>query len=196
MKFFLKLSIPFLILGIAYYVWYVHFQYRLETISPNKVYKSALIPPDKIEGFLLDNKIKTVIDLLHPELNNALNPAGQSNIDEEDSAIKQVNAKHNLSIQHINIQSDQVPSKENLEKFFEILDDKSNYPVLIHCYHGTGRAQIYSALYRIEYESWKNEDARAKTRVIVSGLGYKSSFSDSKPKGKFLINYKTRKEQK
>jgi protein tyrosine/serine phosphatase len=33
------------------------------------------------------------------------------------------------------------------------MDNKDNYPVLIHCYHGTGRAEMYSALYRIEYET-------------------------------------------
>jgi protein tyrosine/serine phosphatase len=32
------------------------------------------------------------------------------------------------------------------------MDNSDNYPVLIHCYHGTGRAEMYSALYRIEYE--------------------------------------------
>jgi protein tyrosine phosphatase (PTP) superfamily phosphohydrolase (DUF442 family) len=196
MKIFFKPLLPLLLIAIAYYVWHVHFNYRLEVISPNKVYKSALIAPDKIESFLIENKIKTVIDLLHPELNNALNPAGQSNVDEEDKAIKAVNKKHKLSIKHVNIQSDQVPTQENLNQFFKVLDDKANYPILIHCYHGTGRAQMYSALYRIEYEGWSNKDARDKTRVIVEALGYRSSFAEGKPKGDFLINYKIRKEEK
>ena len=42
------------------------------------------------------------------------------------------------------------------------MDDSSNYPVLIHCYHGVGRAQMFSALYRIEYEGWTNQEAREK----------------------------------
>jgi protein tyrosine phosphatase len=37
------------------------------------------------------------------------------------------------------------------------MDNSDNYPVLIHCYHGTGRAEMYSALYRIEYEKFTNE---------------------------------------
>jgi len=193
MKIFLKTLLPLLLLATAYYVYTVNFNYRFEAISPNKVYKSALIPPDKLESFLVENKIKTVIDLLHAGLHNTLNPAGQNDINQEASAIEAINQKHTLSIKHVNIPSDQVPSKENLKKFFEVLDDKANYPVLIHCYHGTGRAQIYSALYRIEYENWKNEDARAKTRLIVDALGYKSSFADGKPKGDFLIQYETRK---
>ena len=100
--------------------------------------------------------------------------------------------KNNLNINHINIPSGQVPTKKTLTKFFEILDDKTNYPVLIHCYHGTGRAEIYSAIYNIEYEKLSNQEARRKTRFIVEGFGYKSSFSNGKKKGDFLINYKPR----
>ncbi|MBU1668294.1 dual specificity protein phosphatase family protein [bacterium] len=192
MKKILKFLGVILLVGIAYYVWHVHFNYRFEEISKDKVYKSALIAPEKLESFLLKNNIKTVVDLLDPGVQDRLNPAKQAEIDAEDKAVSEINAKHNLNIQHVNIPSGQVPNKETLTKFFEVLDKKENYPVLIHCYHGTGRAQMYSALYRIEYENWKNVDARAKTRVVVEGLGYRSSFSDGKEKGDFLMNYQPR----
>jgi hypothetical protein len=44
----------------------------------------------------------------------------------------------------------------------------------------------------MEYEGWSNADARAKTRVVVEGFGYRSSFSDGKVKGDFLMNYQPR----
>ena len=194
MKKILKIfGVLLVIFGIAY-VWHVHFDYRFETISDGKVYKSALIDPDKLGSYLQKNKIKTVIDLLDPGVQDALNPAKQREIDAEQKAVDEYNKKHNANVVHVNIPSRQVPSKKTLTKFFEVLDNKENYPVLIHCYHGTGRAQIYSALYRIEYEKWKNKDARAKTRVIVQALGYKSSFSDGRSKGDFLMHYKPRSE--
>ena len=192
MKKVLRLLGIILLLGIAFYVWHVHFNYRFEEISKDKVYKSALINPDRLESFLLENNIKTVVDLLDPGVQDRLNPAKQIQIDEEDKAINAINKKHNLNIQHVNIASGQVPTKATLTKFFEVLDKEENYPILIHCYHGTGRAQMYSALYRIEYENWSNADARAKTRVVVEGLGYRSSFSDGKVKGDFLMNYQPR----
>jgi len=177
-----------------YYVWYVNFNFRFETISEGKVYKSALIDPDKIESYLVENKIKTVIDLLHPGLKDDLNPANQKEIDAEQKAIDDVNAKHNLNIKHVNIPSGQIPNEQTIKKFLEVLDNNASYPVLIHCYHGTGRAQIYSAIYRIEYENWKNEDARAQTRIIVDALGYRSAFADGRAKGDFLMSYKPRKK--
>ncbi|CAA6804151.1 MAG: Protein phosphatase [uncultured Sulfurovum sp.] len=192
MKKVLKFLGLFLLVGGALYVWQVHFNYRFETISDNRVYKSALIHPDRLEDFLVDNNIKTVVDLLDPGVQDALNPAKQAEINAEDKAINKINEKYNLNIKHVNIPSGQVPTKATLTKFFEVLDREESYPILIHCYHGTGRAQMYSALYRVEYEQWSNSDARAKTRVVVEGLGYRSSFSDGKEKGDFLMSYKAR----
>jgi len=192
MKNILKLLGLVALFAIIYHQWHVHFNYRFEEISPNKVYKSALIDPDNLEAYLVDNKIKTVIDLLDPGVQDALNPAKQAEIDAEDAAIVAINQKHNLSIEHINIPSGQIPNKRTLSKFFEVLDKEENYPVLIHCYHGTGRAALYSALYRMEYEDWENDEARMQTRIVVEGLGYRSSFSEGREKGDFLINYQTR----
>lgn len=192
MKKVLKLLGIILLLSMAFYVWHVHFNYRFEEISENKVYKSALIAPEKLESFLIDNNIKTVLDLLDAGVKDALNPAKQAEIDAEDKAVEEINKKHNLNIKHINIASGQIPTEKTLKKFFEVLDKKENYPVLIHCYHGTGRAAMYSALYRIEYENWSKHDARMKTRIVVEGLGYRSSFSKGRDKGDFLINYMPR----
>ncbi len=194
MKNILKLILAIVVAIGAYYVYHVHFDYRFEEISKDKVYKSGLIKPSRLESYLVDNKIKTVIDLMDPGVQDALNPAKQKHIDAEDNAINDINKKNKLNIKHISIPSGQVPNKKTLTKFFQALDDKDNYPVLIHCYHGTGRAQMYSALYRIEYENWKSEDARQKTRFMVEGFGYKSSFSKGRGKGDFLIEYKPRKE--
>lgn len=125
----MRLSLSLKLLGIAflafvsYYVWYVHYDYRFEEISPNKVYKSALIPPSEISNYLQKNNIKTVINLLDPG------------------------------------------------------------------------AQLYSAVYRMEYENWSNQDARAQTRVVLAALGYKSSFALGKGKGDFLHNYIKRDEK-
>lgn len=176
----------------AYYVYHVHFNYRFEEISKDKVYKSGLISPSRLESYLVDNKIKTVLDFMDPGVQDNLNPAKQEHIDLEDAKINEINQKNNLNIKHVHIPSGQVPTKKTLTKFFEVLDNKDNYPVLIHCYHGTGRAQIYSALYRVEYENWKTEDARQETRFMVEGFGYRSSFSEGKSKGDFLIKYKPR----
>ena len=185
--------------GVAFYLWNIKMNYRFAEVSQKdstqKVYQSALIDPDKIDSFIKKGKIKTVIDLLDASVQTKLNPAQQRHIDAEDKAISLYNKKNNQSVQHINIPSGQIPNKSNLKAFFKVLDDKKNYPVLIHCYHGTGRTELYSALYRMEYENFNNEDARSKTRFIVEGLGYTSSFGKGREKGDFLINYRKRTDK-
>ncbi len=81
---------------------------------------------------------------------------------------------------------------DELNSFYEIMDNPENYPVLIHCYHGAGRAPLFGAVYRIEYEDMSNEEARDKTRFLLKG----SSFDDDSPKGEFLKNYKKRETNK
>jgi protein tyrosine phosphatase (PTP) superfamily phosphohydrolase (DUF442 family) len=173
---------------VAAYVWYVHVNYRFETISEGKVYKSAAIAPEKLAGFITGNGIKTVIDLRHPGVQDALNPANQQEIDAEAEALAKI-----AGVRHINIPSTQVPTLETLARFFEVLDEEEAYPVLIHCHHGTGRAELYTSLYLIEYEGWSNADARARTRPVIAFAGYRSSFADGEPKGDFLMHYKARK---
>ena len=94
--------------------------------------------------------------------------------------------------QHINIPSKQVPTRDKVDKFLKTLDSSDAYPVLIHCYHGTGRAELYSAIYRMEFEDWSNQNAREQTRLVLKGLGYESSFALGKGKGDYLNAYLTR----
>ncbi|MDQ7085911.1 MAG: dual specificity protein phosphatase family protein [Sulfurovum sp.] len=192
MKNVLKILLSGVAISLIYYIWMIEYNFNFKTITENKVYKSGLIDPNKLGYYLEENKINTVINLLNPHIQDNLNPAFINDILLEDEAILAYNKKYDKKVKHIRIPSLQVPTKETLVKFFEALDDISNYPVLIHCYHGTGRAQIYSALYRIEYEQWSNEEARSHTRFILEGLGYRSSFAKGKGKGDFLINYKPR----
>lgn len=199
MKKFLKwlgfgfLTLTISLVGINYYIKKVNFNF--ETISDGKVYKSGLIAPEKIGGYISKYKIKTVVDLLDPGVQDALNPAQQSEIDAEANAINQYNKLKDLNVEHINIPSGQVPTKKTLTQFYKIIDDKSKYPLLIHCYHGMGRAPMYSAIYRIEKEGWSNKKAQMHTRrfeVLVDSKIHHSSFAKGREKGDFLLNYKPR----
>ena len=187
----MKKKIGFLILAIILifvgkYVYDMNINHNFETITDGKVYKSGVIPPDEIADYVKDNGIKSIIDLRFPGTDDLVNnPENPEELKAEIAAIQKIKG-----LKYFNDGSDQVPTQANLDKFFKIMDDKSNYPVLIHCYHGVGRAEMYSAIYRIEYENWSNEEARKGIRFLIKW----GSFDDGKPKGEFLKAYKTRKE--
>lgn len=170
----------------AYQVYTVNINYNFKTITEGKVYKSGVIPPENIDKYLKNNNIKTVIDLRIGNVIDPLNPSSTNEILKEKEAVEKV------GVNYYNIPSKQIPSKENLEQFYSILDNKNAYPILIHCYHGTGRAILYSALYRVEYENHTPEQARMKTRFPV----LLSSFDNGTPKGEWLKNYIPRIEEK
>ena len=171
---------------VGKYVYDVNINHNFETITEGKVYKSGVIPPNEIESYVKKHHIKSIVDLRFPGTADLVN---NPEIPQELIAEKEAIAKIK-GVNYFNNGSDQVPKPENLKTFFKIMDNPDNYPVLIHCYHGVGRAEMYSAIYRIEYENWTNEQARQGVRTIVKF----SSFDDGKPKGEYLKAYKSRKQ--
>ena len=178
--------IVFITIGIGKYVYDMHINHNFETITEGKVYKSGVIPPDEIEDYVKEYKIKSIIDLRFPGTGDEVNnPEIPTELTAEKDAIAKIKG-----VNYFNNGSDQVPEPHNLDTFFKIMDDPKNYPVLIHCYHGVGRAEMYSAIYRIEYENMEKDEARTNTRLLTKW----SSFDLGKPKGDFLHNYQRRKD--
>jgi predicted protein tyrosine phosphatase len=186
-----KKIIGFLLLAIILFfggkqIYDMNINHNFETITEGKVYKSGVIPPDELESYVAKYHIKSIVDLRFPgttDLTN--NPEIPAELTAEQNAIAKIKG-----VNYFNNGSEQVPKQENLDRFFKIMDNKDNYPVLIHCYHGIGRGEMYSALYRIEYENFTNEAARQGVRTLVKF----SSFDDGTPKGEYLKSYKSRKQ--
>ena len=181
---FLVLAFVFVLVGK--YVYDMNINHNFETITDGKVYKSGVIPPDEIEDYVAKYHIKSIVDLRFPGTGDDVNnPEIPSELTAEKNAVAKIKG-----VTYFNNGSDQVPAQKNLEVFYKIMDNPANYPVLIHCFHGVGRAELYSALYRIEYEGWDKDKARTSTRFLTKW----SSFDLGKPKGDFLHNYSSRKE--
>jgi protein tyrosine/serine phosphatase len=163
----------------------MHFDNNLVVITEGKVYKTAAIPPDEIDEFVEKYKIKTVIDLRMPGTNDTiLNPETPGELTLEKMAVEAI-----PNVQYINIPTPQVPENHSVDAFLKVMDDSTNYPVLIHCYHGTGRAPLFSAIYRIEYENFSNDEARRNARFFVPF----DSFDHNTPKGEYLKAYQRRR---
>ena len=112
-----------------------------------------------------------------------LNPEIPGELQVEKMAVAKIKG-----LNYFNNPSGQIPTQKNINTYLKIMDNPDNYPVLIHCYHGTGRAILYSAIYKIEYEHFTNEQARLNTRDLVLF----SSFDNGTPKGEYLKSYISR----
>ena len=182
----LGIIILVVLIFVGKYVYDMNIKHNFETITENKVYKSGVIPPDEMEDYINKYHIKSVMDLRFPGTGDDVNnPEIPAELTAEKVAISKLKG-----VNYFNNGSDQVPNQKNLDYFFKIMDNPDNYPVLLHCYHGVGRAEMYSALYRIEYENMDRDEARTSTRFLTKW----SSFDLGKPKGDYLHTYKSRKE--
>ncbi|WP_312764763.1 dual specificity protein phosphatase family protein [Epilithonimonas sp.] len=181
--FVILLSIIIVLIG-TFVFYQKKIRYNLVTISENKVYNSGTVPPNKLPEFLKDHKIKTVIDLRNGEEQTELNPETKKQVGAEENVIDRIS-----NVNYFNLPTDQIPQDSTVQKFLKIMDNPKNYPVLIHCHHGVGRSRLFSSIYRIEYENFSNDDARAHARYLWELSG---NFSENSSKGKYLINYKKR----
>jgi len=172
------------ILALVYignYLFDIHLNYNFKEISKARVYKSGVIPPHKLAKYVHQYNIKSIIDLRMPGTNDLkLNPEIPGELQLEKVAVSKIKG-----LKYFNNPSGQIPTQKNIDDFLTIMDNPDNYPVLIHCYHGTGRAILYSAIYKIEYENFTNEKARLNTRDLVLF----SSFDNGTPKGEYLKSY-------
>ena len=159
--------------GAASYVYWAVFDYRFLVVTEGQVYRSAAMPPEILQSKVWRYGIRSVIDLRKP---------GGDVIAERDSLSE-------LGIRHFSLPSHQVPSQEAVAAFLEIIDRLEYRPVLIHCNDGIGRAVLFSAIYRVEYEGWSNEEARS-TAYWRSGLG---SFEPDSRKGAYIRSYVSRR---
>ena len=182
-----KIGIVFLalvLIAVGKYVYDVNINHNFKTVTEGKVYKSGVIPPDQLPDYIAKNHIKSVIDLRFPGTDNLIdNPEIPDELRIEKETIESLDG-----INYYNIGSDQIPDQEALDKFYAVMDDSTNYPVLIHCYHGEGRAILFSSIYRMEYEDMPNEEARKKSRFIVKW----GNFDNGSSKGEYVKNYKKR----
>ena len=165
-------------------IYVVNINHNFGAITEGKVYKSGVIPPGELEDYIKKNNIKSVVDLRFPGTGDDVN---NPEVPEELTAEREAIAKIK-GVNYFNNGSDQVPTQANVDSFLKIMDNPDNYPVLIHCYHGIGRAELYSALYKIEYEGKDPDKARTSTRLLTKW----SSFDDGTPKGEYLKAYQPR----
>ncbi len=56
------------------------------------------------------------------------------------------------------------PSDEQVRRVLALLDDRTNYPVFIHCKRGADRTGVIIACYRITHDGWTDRQALAEAK--------------------------------
>jgi protein tyrosine/serine phosphatase len=78
-----------------------------------------------------------------------------------------------LNYIHIEMQAWRTEDKDTIQ-FINIIKDKKNLPVFIHCYHGSDRTGMMNAIYRIFFQGWSKE--KAIDEMKNGGFGFHKEF--------------------
>jgi protein tyrosine/serine phosphatase len=72
-------------------------------------------------------------------------------------------AANGLNFYNFSIGSSHADIEQTVARFLAIVDDQSNWPILVHCSRGKERSGVLSAVFRIEYDRWPNDRALEET---------------------------------
>ena len=111
-----KLKLIGLFTGILFlvflgnYVYDIHFNYNFMEIIKSKVYKSGVIPPNKIAEYVEKYKIKSIIDLRMLGTNDLkLNPEVTGELQAEKNAVAKIRG-----LNYFSNPSAQIPTQKNI----------------------------------------------------------------------------------
>jgi protein tyrosine/serine phosphatase len=94
--------------------------------------------------------VKTIIDL-------------RSSSEQADTEKKQVDALGMFYV-HVPLHGYLSPKPADLDRAFSVLDDRSQWPVFVHCREGKDRTGMIIACYRISHEGWTNQRAAEEAK--------------------------------
>lgn len=148
-----------LIVGGLIYAWWVHLHSRFTTVSPGVLFQSAAMPPAKLARVVQRRGIQTVIDF-------------RSGQDLEVAAEKKALAR--IGVRHRHLPTSIYPSQTEIATFVAAMQQEltERNRILIHCKDGEGRAVMFTAIYRIEFEGWDNERAYHASARLPGGLRF------------------------
>jgi len=129
---------------------------NFHVVEDGVLYRCGQLTPDSFPRVLDECGIKTVVTMRTARDKSMPNP------DEwEEKVCAERGLKHLRLVPLVwgENEKGEVPADENVKKFLDLMGDKANHPVLIHCFAGIHRTGTMCALFRMEYQGWTADRA-------------------------------------
>jgi tyrosine-protein phosphatase SIW14 len=134
---------------------------RLRIVEPGRVYRSGQMTAEGFTDAVQRYGLRTIINVQdeYPDPSIALSFWSKQTIKESELCrelgVRYVHLMPTLLPRHLIPQ--QRPAA--IDQLLSVLDDEANYPLLIHCHAGLHRTGLLTAIYRMEYQGWSQEQA-------------------------------------
>ncbi len=144
---------------------------RLREVTPGILYRSGELTADGFREAVDQLGIRTIVNLQDewPDPDLAVDYFSGRTVKERDLC-------RQLGVRYVYIPPDLIPPTqlpdhrpEAIDRFLRLMDDPTNYPVLIHCRAGLHRTGVMTCVYRMEYQNWSRQEAL--TELKANGFG-------------------------
>ena len=121
---------------------------NLHPLPEGHWWRSAQLNEARLRQLIADEKIDTVINLRgdHP---------GREEFDTE----TRVTSELNVELYHFRMNSKRFPSRQQLLRLLELIEEKRDQRVLVHCFGGADRTSIVAFLYLSHGHHWSRQEA-------------------------------------
>ena len=173
---------------VRYRYVYTHGK-RLREVTPGYFYRSGLMTADGIEEAIDRFGIRTIVNLIDESPDPNV-PFGFFDL----RTMKESELCREHGVKYVHLPPDLIPRgllpeqrPAAIDKFLALLDDRANYPVLIHCKAGLNRTGVMTAVYRMEYcgFTWR----QALDEMRVNGFSEFTSTSANDYVQEYIMTY-------
>jgi len=131
--------------GLLYWLWP---PYHFATVDEGILYRSGQNGARGLEKIEAAAHIRTIVDLCQEKRDTR-----------EAREERQFARERGINYIHLPVPHGMVNADREILKFFDIMDDKKNHPVLVHCWKGVKRTGVMVAVYKMEYHRIPLEQA-------------------------------------
>jgi protein-tyrosine phosphatase len=162
--FFMVVVVP-----VVHYRWVYTHGKRLREVVSGVLYRSGEMTADGFIEAVNTYHFRTIVNL-QDEWSDPDLSWGYF----DTHTIKESELCKQFGVRYVYMPPDLVPHPighrpEAIDRFLKLMDDKSAYPVLIHCRAGLHRTGVMTAVYRMEYQGWSHR--RAIEDLKANGFG-------------------------
>lgn len=176
----LSIALLLTIVPFAYYRWTYTYGKRLREVVPGRVYRSGQMTADGFAEAVARYHIRTIINLQDeyrdPDIDR--NYLGLDSMPESELCRR-------LGVRYVFVPPDLVSRRRieerrplAIDRFLQVMDDPTAYPVLLHCHAGLHRTGVMTAVYRMEYQGWSPREAFRELKANGFGEFACSSAND------------------